>query len=296
MDIGAAQDLFGVAGKLSRIDLQLRRHRPANLCTNPAPAARLARQHPAGRAGRCGGAHQQPLARLPRQPHGAGAGGVVHRAFLVFSVLALGVAQRAPPVCAAGRAGRHAAPAPGPGAAGGGCARAGGQCGGHCLGALLAQAALHLLGGDLGAVILLACKPACAGAGGRRLLYAALGLAAALAGGWWPARTAQAPPAATLKGLGLVASTAGKSSIGLVLVATGVLLASAPPVGVSRWLPTGPLGCCWWAAWRLLPRRHGLAAAMVAAAGGAPGAAAAGAGARTPHARWRRNCRGRGGG
>ena len=65
-------------------------------------------------------------------------------------------------------------------------------------------AALRLLGGDLGGGYFAGVEPQLRWSGAAALLYGSLGVAAALAGGWWPARSAQAlPPAQTLKGLGV---------------------------------------------------------------------------------------------
>ena len=81
MDIGAAQDLFGRAGAAHpHRPATAARHRPRRV-GGPAlrAQARLARQPGAGAARRRHPAHQQPVARLPGQPDGAGAGGAVHR-------------------------------------------------------------------------------------------------------------------------------------------------------------------------------------------------------------------------
>ncbi|HST44783.1 MAG TPA: ABC transporter permease, partial [Luteimonas sp.] len=62
-------------------------------------------------------------------------------------------------------------------------------------------------------------------------LYGGLGVAAALVGGWWPARAAQAlPEAQTLKGLGAAPVQRGGRLAPLALLAAGVLLANAPPL------------------------------------------------------------------
>jgi hypothetical protein len=120
MDIGAAQDLFGAAGRLSRIDLRLQ--------PGTDRAAFIARAAAAGggdgrRARRRGRAGEQPVARLPREPHGAGTGGAVHRCFPgVFRALAQRGAARAA-VRAAGRARPDPAPAPAGGAGGVAAAR-----------------------------------------------------------------------------------------------------------------------------------------------------------------------------
>src|SRR5690606_26844304 len=106
-----------------------------------------------------------------------------------------------------------------------------GSAAGIALGALLAAAALRLLGGDLGGGYFAGVQPQLRWSTAAALLYGALGVAAALIGGWWPARSAQAlPPAQTLKGLGSLDSARGSGWIGIVLIAVSGLLASVPPV------------------------------------------------------------------
>jgi putative ABC transport system permease protein len=233
MDIGAAQDLFGRAGQLSRIDLQLR---PG---TDRQTFAQTLRQQPDWPANTLLAEPGDAMERISNLSRAYRVNLTVLAlvalftgAFLVFSVLALSVAQRAPQfalLAVLGATPRQRLALVLLESAALGLV---GSVAGLALGALLAQAALHLLGGDLGGGYFAGAQPSLRWSTPAALLYAALGLAAALAGGWWPARTAQAlPPAATLKGLGLVASTAGKSSVGLVLVAASALLASAPPVG-----------------------------------------------------------------
>ena len=83
------------------------------------------------------------------------------------------------------------------------------------------------------------------------LLYGSLGVAAAVAGGWWPARAAQAlPPAQTLKGLGSASGRAGWVGF---LIAASAGLAALPPVLAFHWRPMWRLACCWWAALRCCP-------------------------------------------
>jgi putative ABC transport system permease protein len=103
MDIAAAQDLFGRGGQLTRIDVRLRpapTTRPGCARCNCRPACRPpSRATPASAS--------QPLARLPRQPHRAGAGGAVHRRLPgVLGAVAQRRAARAA-VRAARRAGPH---------------------------------------------------------------------------------------------------------------------------------------------------------------------------------------------
>jgi putative ABC transport system permease protein len=66
---------------------------------------------------------------------------------------------------------------------------------------------------------------------GAALVYGALGVLAALVGGWWPARQAQRlPPAQTLKGLGGDQVTRRSHWLSIILIAASALLARAPAV------------------------------------------------------------------
>ncbi|MBS0391279.1 MAG: FtsX-like permease family protein [Proteobacteria bacterium] len=232
MDIGAAQDLFGRAGQLTRIDLRLRpgamraqlQDLLAALPGWPADVQFAVPQDAVQRVDSLSRAYRVNLTVLALVALFTGA-------FLVFSVLALSVAQRAPQLallavlgatprerlalvllesCVLGLAGSVA---------------------GIALGTVLAALALQLLGGDLGGGYFAGVRPALQWSPGAALVYALLGLAAALAGGWWPARQAQRlPPAQTLKGLGSHSGRAGHAWTALVLIAASALLASAPPI------------------------------------------------------------------
>jgi putative ABC transport system permease protein len=58
-----------------------------------------------------------------------------------------------------------------------------------------------------------------------------MGVAAALVGGWWPARAAQAlPPAQTLKGLGGALVNPHSHWLSLMLILLGAALSQAPPI------------------------------------------------------------------
>ncbi len=232
MDIGAAQDLFGRAGQLTRIDLRLRpgamraqlQDLLAALPGWPADVQFAVPQDAVQRVDSLSRAYRVNLTVLALVALFTGG-------FLVFSVLALSVAQRAPQLallavlgatprerlalvllesCVLGLAGSVA---------------------GIALGTVLAALALQLLGGDLGGGYFAGVRPALQWSPGAALVYALLGLAAALAGGWWPARQAQRlPPAQTLKGLGSHSGRAGHAWTALVLIASSALLASAPPI------------------------------------------------------------------
>ncbi|MGQ2980960.1 MAG: FtsX-like permease family protein, partial [Polaromonas sp.] len=106
-----------------------------------------------------------------------------------------------------------------------------GSLAGIALGTALAALALRLLGGDLGGGYFSGVAPALQWDAGAALIYGLLGVAAALVGGWWPARAAQKlPPAQTLKGLGGPPAGGPPWRLSLLLIAAAGLLAFTPPV------------------------------------------------------------------
>lgn len=232
MDIGAAQDLFGRAGMLTRIDLQLQPGTdrsaweqalraqpdwPANaVLTQPGDAAQ--------RINNLSRAYRVNLTVLALVALFTGA-------FLVFSVLALSVAQRGPQfalLAVLGATPRQRLALVLVESAALGLV---GSALGIALGTGLAATALRLLGGDLGGGYFAGVQPALQWSATAALVYGALGVGAALVGGWWPARAAQTlPPAQTLKGLGTAAGQADPGTAGIVLVTVGALLTLAPPV------------------------------------------------------------------
>lgn len=233
MDIGAAQDLFGRQGALTRIDLQLQPGAAATawqrtLRAEPGWPANAVLAQPGDAAQRISNlsrAYRVNLTVLALVALFTGA-------FLVFSVLALSVAQRGPQfalLAVLGATPRQRLLLVLAESAALGLL---GSVLGIALGTALAATALQLLGGDLGGGYFAGVQPALQWSAPAALVYGALGVAAALAGGWWPARAAQQlPPAQTLKGLGTAASQADRGTLGLVLLAGGALLALAPPVG-----------------------------------------------------------------
>ncbi len=227
MDIGAAQDLFGKDGQLSRIDVRLRAGSDAHLFINslrlPPNITASAPGDTADRIGNLSRAYRVNLTVLALVALFTGA-------FLVFSVLSLSVAKRAQQFALLGVLGLT----------GGERLRLvlveslllglAGSVLGIALGAGLAALALRLLGGDLGGGYFAGAAPALQWSGAAALSYGALGVAAAGVGGWWPARAAQKlPPAETLKGLGLATGAASSGWVSIILIAAGVLLAMAPP-------------------------------------------------------------------
>jgi putative ABC transport system permease protein len=102
---------------------------------------------------------------------------------------------------------------------------------GLALGTGLAWAALQWLAGDLGGGYFPGVAPQLHWQPGAGAVFAALGVAAAVVGGWWPAAMAERiAPAQALKGLGLGAASHSRPAMALALLATGVALAFVPPI------------------------------------------------------------------
>ena len=232
MDLGAAQDLFGRGGELTRIDLQLRAgvdradfvRRQHSAADWPAQLQWSEPGDAAQRVSQLSRAYRINLTVLALVALFTGA-------FLVFSVLSLSVAKRAQQLALLGVLGL------------GGATRLHlvlceslllgllGSAAGVALGSALAALALRLLGGDLGGGYFAGIAPVLQWSWAAALTYGGLGVVAALVGGWWPARTAQQlPPAQSLKGLGVAPSGHGHAWLSLALLLGGALLALLPPV------------------------------------------------------------------
>ncbi len=232
MDIGAAQDLFERDGELSRIDLQLRAgvDRSAfirKLQSAPDWPAQLRLSEPGDatqRIDQLSRAYRVNLTVLALVALFTGA-------FLVFSVLSLSVAKRAQQFALLGVLGLT------------GTERLRlvlyeslvlgmvGSVAGIALGTGLAALALRFLGGDLGGGYFSGIAPALHWSGTAALVYGGLGVAAALVGGWWPAKSAQKlPPAQSLKGLGAGLGGPRSHWLSLALLAASGVLALLPPV------------------------------------------------------------------
>ena len=232
MDLGAAQDLFGRGGELTRIDLQLRAgvdradfvRRQHSAADWPAQLQWSEPGDAAQRVSQLSRAYRINLTVLALVALFTGA-------FLVFSVLSLSVAKRAQQLALLGVLGL------------GGATRLHlvlceslllgllGSAAGVALGTALAALALRLLGGDLGGGYFAGIAPVLQWSWAAALTYGGLGVVAALVGGWWPARTAQQlPPAQSLKGLGVAPVGHGHAWLSLALLLGGALLALLPPV------------------------------------------------------------------
>jgi putative ABC transport system permease protein len=232
MDIGALQDALQRWGSVDRIDVLL-----AEGATRESLVSAL-RQLPGWPAQALAsrpGDDQQRIAEMSRAYRVnltvLALVALFTGAFLVFSVLALSVAQRAPQFVLLAvlgltprqRLGLVLLEALGLGLLG--------SAAGIALGAAMAWLALHLLGGDLGGGYFTGVRPALQWSPGAALGFGLLGVAATVAGAWWPARQAmELPPAATLKGQGAGSERVARGLPALLLIAASVALAFMPPV------------------------------------------------------------------
>ncbi len=233
MDIAAAQQAFGRLGQLTRIDLRL----AAGVNRDTfAAALRAEKDWPAGVLLAAPGDDAQRVSALSRAYRVnltvLALVALFTGAFLVFSVLSLGVARRSRQFALLATLGLTARERLLLVLAETALLGTLGSALGVALGGGLAALALRLLGGDLGGGYFPGVTPVLLWDGGAALGYGALGVAAALVGGWWPARAAQRlPPAQALKGLGAAGPAQRRIGAGLLLVAAALALACVPPVG-----------------------------------------------------------------
>lgn len=228
MDIAAAQDLFGRGGELTRIDVRLKpgvSHAAWLRALQLPPQVQVAEPGDAGqRVSQLSRAYRVNLTVLALVALFTGA-------FLVFSVLALSVARRAQQFALLGVLGLTARQRLRLVLAESAVLGVVGSVAGIALGSALAAAALSLLGGDLGGGYFPGVQPrlqwnSLAAAG-----YGALGVLAAMAGGWLPARgAARLPLAQTLKGLGTGLPRGRRHLLGWLALLAAVGLAFLPPI------------------------------------------------------------------
>ena len=228
MDIAAAQDLFGKAGQLSRIDIRLKPgvDRAAFVRSLQLPAGISASEpgDDAQRISNLSRAYRVNLTVLALVALFTGA-------FLVFSVLSLSVAKRAQQFALLGVLGLTGRERLALVLAESAVLGVIGSAAGIALGTALAATALRVLGGDLGGGYFAGVAPSLQWSGWAALIYAVLGMAASVVGGWWPARAAQKlPPAQTLKGLGAAPAGSKAHWVSIILIAVGAALALTPPV------------------------------------------------------------------
>jgi putative ABC transport system permease protein len=225
IDIAGAQSHFDRIGLLTRIDLRLG---PGTDATRIAPPAgwRLAQADDEGaRISNVSRAYRVNLTVLALVALFVGA-------FLVFSVIALAVAQRTPAFALLGVLGLAAAERRRVVLAESALVGAAGSVLGVAGGAALAWLALRWLAGDLGGGYFPGIAPALAWSWPAALGFGALGLVAALLAGWWPAKQAEAlAPAQALKGLGGATPPRLPGWVAPSLLALGTGLALLPPVG-----------------------------------------------------------------
>ena len=229
MDIAAAQALMDQVGTVSRIDLRLAPGTDAQALLRGMALPPHVIAQPPGQAGEradnLSRAYRVNLTVLALVALFTGG-------FLVFSVLSLSVARRQQQIALLGVLGLSAPERLRLVLAESALLGLVGSALGVALGTGLAVAALRLLGGDLGGGYFSGAAPALHWSAPAALLYGALGVVAALAGGWWPARAAAAmAPALALKGLGASGTAVRRHHrLALGLIALAAALAWAPPV------------------------------------------------------------------
>ena len=242
MDIAGVQDQAGLGGRLSRLDVQLvGGARAQDVLATLAPGADGQRGLPPGVVADTAEASTQKVSNLSRAYRVnltvLALVALFTGAFLVFSMLSLSVAKRLPQLALLGVLGLS------------GAERLRlvlwesaligllGSVLGLAAGTGLAALALRLLAGDLGGGYFPGITPSLQWSPWAATTYGALGVLAAIAGGWLPARMAQRMvPAAALKGLGDLPTSARGLWVGPALLALGAALAFLPPVGgVPLW-------------------------------------------------------------
>jgi len=228
VDIAGAQVALASVGKLSRIDVRLApgTDRAATLAALELPAGvrAAAPSEASDRISNVSRAYRVNLTVLALVAMFTGA-------FLVFSILALSVAQRVQALALLAVLGLTARQRLGLILAESALLGAVGSVLGLALGAALAAIALRLFGGDLGGGYFPGVAPALRFDAAAAVGYGLLGVVAALVGGWLPARSAQRiAPAQALKGLGMTTTPRAPGFFGIALLVLGALLATLPPV------------------------------------------------------------------
>jgi putative ABC transport system permease protein len=228
IDIAGAQVALGMVGRLQRIDVRLVAGADRNAFVASLrlpPGVRAAEPGEAGeRISNVSRAYRVNLTVLALVAMFTGA-------FLVFSILALSVAQRVQALALLAVLGLTARQRRALVLAESAILGAAGSVLGIALGTALAATALRVFGGDLGGGYFPGVAPALRFDVAGAVAYGALGVVAALVGGWVPARAAERiVPAQALKGLGTATSTRAPWRLGIVLVVLGAALATLPPL------------------------------------------------------------------
>ena len=241
MDIAGAQAHFGWLGRLSRIDVRLQpgADRAAVLKALALPEGLRAASpdEAAQRVSNVSRAYRVNLTVLALVALFTGA-------FLVFSILSLSVAKRQPQLALLGVLGLSGLERLTLVLAESALLGVVGSALGLMLGTALAALALRLLAGDLGGGYFPGVAPALQFSIGAAVVYGLLGVAAAVVGGWVPARSAQRlAPAQALKGLGDHRAHASARWLGPTLLAAGAVLALLPPVAEIPLAAYGSVAC-----------------------------------------------------
>lgn len=228
MDIAGAQERFGWLGRLARIDVRLRpgadRATVLRELALPADIRAASPDEGAQRASNVSRAYRVNLTVLALVALFTGA-------FLVFSILSLSVAKRQAQFALLGVVGLSAKERLRLVLAESALLGLAGSMLGLVLGTVLAQVALRLFGGDLGGGYFPGVTPRLRFDASMALVYGTLGIAAAMVGGWVPARqAARLQPAQALKGLGATDTTPSHAWWGPALLLASVPLALMPPV------------------------------------------------------------------
>jgi len=227
VDIAAAQHVFGLEGRIHRIDLRLEPGvAAASLQASlPAGLSIVAADEAEQRVSHLSRAYRVNLTVLALVALFVGA-------FLVYSVVSLSVAQRTPSLALLGVLGLTAGERRALVLAECGLLGLAGSAAGLALGSAMAAGALRWLAGDLGGGYFPGIAPPLRVDGWGLAGFGLLGLASALVGGWVPAQRAQQlQPALALKGLGSPTARPPRAAPAVALVVGGGLLALAPPVG-----------------------------------------------------------------
>jgi putative ABC transport system permease protein len=227
VDIAAAQALFGLEGRLTRIDLRLEPGVSVESLEGrwPPGLTPVAANEAEQRVSHLSRAYRVNLTVLALVALFVGA-------FLVYSVVSLSVAQRTPALALLGVLGLTAGERRALVLAECGLLGLGGSALGLALGSAMAAGALRWLAGDLGGGYFPGIAPPLRVDGWGLAGFGLLGVASALVGGWVPAQRAQQlQPALALKGLGSPHARPPRAAPALAVVASGVLLALMPPIG-----------------------------------------------------------------
>ncbi len=232
MDIASAQVQFSLLGRLSRIDVRLKPGADRDAVVASLALADFAAQdvraiapdEAAQRISNVSRAYRVNLTVLALVALFTGA-------FLVYSILSLSVAQRQPQLALLGVLGLGARERLRLVLAESALLGVAGSALGLALGTALAAAALRLLAGDLGGGYFPGVTPTLHFSAAAALAYGGLGVAAALVGGWLPAREAQRlAPAQALKGFGDAGVAAQTGWLGPALIAAALALLFVPPI------------------------------------------------------------------